>query len=210
LMACCALAAWPVLAQQPPAADRGKPEEVGKAYLEACRQGDRQAAAAFLTEEIGKQVGSLMEGAPPEFSLDAFITELLLMPITRRNVTYTPGELVVEGDTARLPVTATVTLPQTLVLHKGADGNWIVDLEQSVIASTGLPESQFLQSRQKAEAQACLSNLKQMGLAVLMWAQDHDEMLPPAENWTEELDIYVKNRDVFRCPAASSTWRSPA
>jgi prepilin-type processing-associated H-X9-DG protein/prepilin-type N-terminal cleavage/methylation domain-containing protein len=38
----------------------------------------------------------------------------------------------------------------------------------------------FAQARAKARQATCLSNLKQIGLAVMMYAQDYDEMLPPA------------------------------
>ncbi len=36
----------------------------------------------------------------------------------------------------------------------------------------------FAQARDKARAAACLSNLKQLGLAQSMYAQDYDETLP--------------------------------
>lgn len=37
----------------------------------------------------------------------------------------------------------------------------------------------FAQAREKARQTSCLSNLKQMGLGVLMYAQDNDETYPP-------------------------------
>src|SRR5438132_3273033 len=36
----------------------------------------------------------------------------------------------------------------------------------------------FAQARDKARQTACLSNLKQLSLGVLMYAQDYDEVLP--------------------------------
>lgn len=36
----------------------------------------------------------------------------------------------------------------------------------------------FAQAREKARQTACLSNLKQVGLAVQMYAQDYDENIP--------------------------------
>src|ERR1051326_5774553 len=38
----------------------------------------------------------------------------------------------------------------------------------------------FAQAREKARAISCVSNLKQIGLAALMYAQDYDETLVPA------------------------------
>ncbi len=37
----------------------------------------------------------------------------------------------------------------------------------------------FAQAREKARQTSCLSNLKQMGLATMMYTQDYDEMYPP-------------------------------
>src|SRR5438132_6104464 len=36
----------------------------------------------------------------------------------------------------------------------------------------------FAQAREKARQATCLSNLKQIGLGVLMYAQDYDETMP--------------------------------
>ncbi|GAB4455712.1 MAG: hypothetical protein OHK0029_12240 [Armatimonadaceae bacterium] len=36
----------------------------------------------------------------------------------------------------------------------------------------------FAQAREKARQTACLSNAKQMGLGVMMYAQDYDETMP--------------------------------
>jgi prepilin-type N-terminal cleavage/methylation domain-containing protein len=73
----------------------------------------------------------------------------------------------------------------------------------------------FAQAREKAREAACLSNVKQLGLALQMYAQDYDETLPnhaqdtekflapnaPA-NWAKGLQSYVKNTQVFSCPSA--------
>jgi len=74
----------------------------------------------------------------------------------------------------------------------------------------------FAQARENARKTACLSNLKQLGTALMMYAQDWDETFPfwrtKCHNdpqyppgglfWTEQLMPYVKNADVFRCPSA--------
>lgn len=59
----------------------------------------------------------------------------------------------------------------------------------------------FVQSRAKAEQTSCMSNLKQIGLGMLMYAQDHDEDLPPADNWRKPVLDYLRNEQVFLCPA---------
>src|SRR5947209_6253598 len=76
----------------------------------------------------------------------------------------------------------------------------------------------FAQAREKARQASCLSNMKQQGLAVLMYAQDYDETLPPwwvpypnsdlpkgwsdIHYWYVNILPYVKSRDIFRCPSA--------
>src|SRR5207302_1341608 len=68
----------------------------------------------------------------------------------------------------------------------------------------------FAQARDKARQASCLSNAKQFGLALVMYAQDYDEILPQTYyyvnangvgrfHWTAMLRPYVRNIDVFRC-----------
>jgi prepilin-type N-terminal cleavage/methylation domain-containing protein/prepilin-type processing-associated H-X9-DG protein len=70
----------------------------------------------------------------------------------------------------------------------------------------------FARAREKARQASCLSNVKQMGLAGLMYAQDYDEMvvpgeiqIPGAQRWMGEAGLllpYINNLQVFRCPSA--------
>jgi len=48
----------------------------------------------------------------------------------------------------------------------------------------------------------CLRNVKNISLAVQMYVADNDDHFPPAADWSDVLDEYLKNRDVFRCPQA--------
>jgi prepilin-type N-terminal cleavage/methylation domain-containing protein/prepilin-type processing-associated H-X9-DG protein len=73
----------------------------------------------------------------------------------------------------------------------------------------------FARAREKARQSSCQSNLKQLGLAVSMYAQDHDEVLPirwyGGSNdawdapflWMDLIYPYVKNEQVFTCPSGS-------
>jgi len=74
----------------------------------------------------------------------------------------------------------------------------------------------FAQAREKARAIKCVSNLKQMGLAFVMYKQDYDEHVPlmPCGCWYTvgkphcffvNLDPYVKGREVYTCPSIGST-----
>jgi prepilin-type processing-associated H-X9-DG protein len=47
----------------------------------------------------------------------------------------------------------------------------------------------------------CLSNLKRISLASIQYADDHEGRLPPMEGrWTEALEPYLKNSQIFVCP----------
>ncbi len=46
---------------------------------------------------------------------------------------------------------------------------------------------------------ACISNGKQLSLAVMMYSQDYDEHLPLAKNWYDAAYPYYKNKG-FVCP----------
>jgi prepilin-type N-terminal cleavage/methylation domain-containing protein/prepilin-type processing-associated H-X9-DG protein len=78
----------------------------------------------------------------------------------------------------------------------------------------------FAQARDQARQTTCLSNMKQLGTALMMYGQDYDETLPswPFRGgaaglftdprfrvwsyavWVDALMPYVKNKDVFACP----------
>jgi prepilin-type N-terminal cleavage/methylation domain-containing protein/prepilin-type processing-associated H-X9-DG protein len=81
----------------------------------------------------------------------------------------------------------------------------------------------FAQAREKARLAQCLSNQKQLGTGLMMYAQDYDETLPswyfgtavgqiqtdprwtaPGNwfwaMWTDAVYPYVKNYGVFQCP----------
>lgn len=82
-----------------------------------------------------------------------------------------------------------------------------------------IPFPVFAQARDKARQASCLSNIKQLGLAVSMYTQDYDEMFPvhaywegnwntsegKAEYWQGRVLPYIKSLDVFRCPSDSGT-----
>lgn len=55
-------------------------------------------------------------------------------------------------------------------------------------------------AREKGRATACTSNVKQIGLAVMMYVQDHGEVFPN-EQWCEGLMPYLRNPAVLTCPS---------
>jgi prepilin-type N-terminal cleavage/methylation domain-containing protein/prepilin-type processing-associated H-X9-DG protein len=87
----------------------------------------------------------------------------------------------------------------------------------------------FAQAREKARMGSCLSNMKQMGLGVQMYAQDYDEILPPNNdavydfgnpdpatrkkadgpwraNYLSCLGPYLKNQQIQACPSLGAAY----
>lgn len=78
----------------------------------------------------------------------------------------------------------------------------------------------FSRAREAARSISCTSNLKQMGMALFMYAGDHggnwpipagaiewDETNNPAieHGWMQQLYPYTKNRQLFHCPSDSDS-----
>jgi prepilin-type N-terminal cleavage/methylation domain-containing protein/prepilin-type processing-associated H-X9-DG protein len=72
----------------------------------------------------------------------------------------------------------------------------------------------FAQARERARQASCLSNMRQLSNAVMMYVQDYDETMPPSTNygipnsvpekvWPSLIQTYVKNTGIFICPSAS-------
>lgn len=68
----------------------------------------------------------------------------------------------------------------------------------------------FAQAREKARQTSCLSNLKQLGLGLMMYAQDYEETLPlgglnsasgvTITRWYNDVAPYTKNTLIRNCP----------
>jgi prepilin-type N-terminal cleavage/methylation domain-containing protein/prepilin-type processing-associated H-X9-DG protein len=79
----------------------------------------------------------------------------------------------------------------------------------------------FAQAREKARAIACVSNEKQVGLAILQYVQDYDERFPSGANngannpaalpiavgngWAGGLNPYIKSAGLLKCPDDNTT-----
>ena len=79
----------------------------------------------------------------------------------------------------------------------------------------------FARAREKARQTACLSNVKQITLACMMYAQDNDEQLPSGrpQYWACANDSvaawfhcawpYIKNEDMLICPSNAGNRGNP-
>jgi len=133
------------------------------------------------------------------------------------------------GDAATVVVSykvqagsTTSTAQETISLTKQADG-WKIDYLASMAASStrAKPEQglqgvvsmlaafaegneyqlkAFTEARDRARSIWCLSNVKQLGLAALMYVADYEDVFPPAVKWESAVEPYYKNRAVLACP----------
>lgn len=75
----------------------------------------------------------------------------------------------------------------------------------------------FAQAREKARQSSCISNSKQLNMALLMYVQDYDEQFPsgrynPAypnaadfgKGWAGQIYSYTKNVGILKCPDDST------
>lgn len=69
----------------------------------------------------------------------------------------------------------------------------------------------FARARENARRSSCLSNEKQIALALKQYVQDYDEKFPPVAvntsnpyGWADALQPYIKNEQVLQCPSEST------
>jgi prepilin-type N-terminal cleavage/methylation domain-containing protein len=71
----------------------------------------------------------------------------------------------------------------------------------------------FAQAREKARQTSCVSNARQMGVAISMYVQDNEgypmhsspSSQSPRTRWPDHIYPYVKNEQMFTCPSVSAT-----
>lgn len=66
----------------------------------------------------------------------------------------------------------------------------------------------FVRARERSKDLSCMSNVREIGLATLLYSQDIDDRLPPLA-WFNPLSCYVKNYQVFLCPNALANASTP-
>ena len=47
----------------------------------------------------------------------------------------------------------------------------------------------------------CVNNMKQLGLAVRVYAVDHNDQLPPSATWCDAIQSNIDSPKVFQCPS---------
>ncbi len=75
----------------------------------------------------------------------------------------------------------------------------------------------FAQAKESAKGTSCISDNKQLGMAIQMYIADSDDVYPgyvqdsfivggdPTPIWTDMVQPYVKNKGIFICPSATNS-----
>ncbi|BCM93767.1 hypothetical protein IAD21_05658 [Abditibacteriota bacterium] len=66
----------------------------------------------------------------------------------------------------------------------------------------------FARARENARKISCLSNVKQMGLGMMQYMQDFDDVYPlhynGTQRWAQMMNPYVKSNQIYDCPSRSA------
>ena len=61
----------------------------------------------------------------------------------------------------------------------------------------------FFRQRRSGYRATCGSNLAQIHLGIQMYVQDNDSYFPSVISWSDDIENYIKGKDIFVCPAFS-------
>ncbi len=64
----------------------------------------------------------------------------------------------------------------------------------------------FARAKGKNQQTQCMNNLKQLEMAVLMYAAEHKEVLPPADSWEEAIAEYIGDAEILTCPVTGERY----
>jgi prepilin-type processing-associated H-X9-DG protein len=188
------------------AQDRSTPEATVRTFLAAFGSGDMKTAAICV------------KGA----QTDLTDINVLVQPINKELVVLGVSSLETKLDGNRATVTCQVSMKFARIGKTGnlatqlnlasSEGKWLIvpdvtKINQGTLGSFNTmaymftDTKPFLRAREAARGVSCLSNVKQIGLGVLMFIQDHDERYKfKAETYKKSIMPYIKNEAVFRCP----------
>jgi len=200
----------------PPPVDQKDPLAVGRAYYEACQKGDAERALSLIVQvgplaDSVRQMGMVMRAGPEmqPYGLQGMLDEMALLPIGLNPAPATYSAQA-EGDGTTVTVTQSPVVTRKVVLVKGEDGLWRVDLLRSIIGSTGHKDSVLVTQFQRMAGggggapedtdQQARQRISSAARALIGYAEAHGNTLPPAQTWTEDVAKYSLDPLVLRRP----------
>jgi len=164
--------------------------------------------ATILVDMVGAGQGDIEDFLeesviiPEGLDAEQLMRLVMMVSMVKMFLAAPPDQLVqIEAGTA---IVKLQPQPFEFVLVQ-QDGKWKIDV---AVTYERLPArirkliEPLIRGREKAQQVACLSNLRQMILAALMYAEDHDDTLPDASKWMDQLLPYLENEQIFKCPEA--------
>jgi hypothetical protein len=89
------------------------------------------------------------------------------------------------------------------------DGDWRIVPDYAgttsalgAMAAIAIGDSAWIDARAAARATQSLSNVKQIGLATIMYSADHNDRLPSARRFKSDIMRYVSDKKIFTAPGA--------
>ncbi len=96
------------------------------------------------------------------------------------------------------PLSSALVMKVATSSDAAANGAIRIESEKTLM----LNDPSFPKQRTTAQQATSESNLKQLALGIMQYTQDHDERLPDADKWVDEIYPYVKSEAIFRDPSA--------
>ncbi|MBM3471894.1 MAG: hypothetical protein FJX75_01310 [Armatimonadetes bacterium] len=201
----------PALAQEAPPA-KAAPEQLDPAELMRQMGADEEDIMKFqlMSQLLGEDASPLlllmmMQGDGGNMDGD-FLGMMLMMKALSGGGKTAPAVAAI-GTRLFIIEDGTVYILDTTTLKLETSVQYRPSKKVAGLPADLLP--MFQQAKDKALASSCLSNMKQLVLGALMYAQDWDQMLP-GEQWPEQLQPYLKNLQIYQCPGAPDKERAYA
>ena len=176
------------------AADRASGTGEGSLWADPAYQGvmRRLPVDAVMTEYVSaqwaKQLLGIVNMMVPEAGFSYASEEPLGMAMGVR----------VETVQGRDMVTAYYTADMDILSHLA---------DASLALQTVIMGPMIEKARASAQKSVCLSNVKNLSLAMQMYLVDYDDQFPEADGWVEALADYIGDESVLKCPEDDSEAR---
>lgn len=86
-----------------------------------------------------------------------------------------------------------------LVARPAAAGPWLAAGAVAALCAVLVPVS--MRDREEALSATCQDNLRQISTALRVYADDHDDRLPPANDWDAAVRLYSRGASLSHCPS---------